>query len=61
MEQGDQISPDGDRCFLKVRVDSSPEKQARANCRRCFPIHIQEASEASEASPGEKTKDALDR
>ena len=54
MEQGDQISPDGDRCFFKVRVDSSPERQARANCRRCFPIHICGASE-------EKTKDALVR
>ena len=61
MEQGDQISPDGDRCFFKVRVDSSPERQARANCRRCFPIHIcgkkRSGAEQSEA----KTKDALDR
>ena len=34
------------------------KRQARANCCRCFPIHI---CGASEASPGEKTKDALDR
>ena len=59
MEQRDQISPDGDRCFLNIRVDSSPERQARANSRRCFPINIQVASEASEANPGAKTEDAL--
>ena len=37
--------------FSKFGVDSSPERQARANCCRCFPIVICE----------EKTKDALDR
>ena len=36
MEQGDQISPDGDRCFFKVRVDSSPERQARATVADAF-------------------------